>query len=81
MFKTAFRSIYFERIDGLDNVLCCSKFTNHSFQSVNNKGASKPVPMRRLVYAFVVHLQLSQVFSRYGLNRPLKQSFKDYEIN
>ena len=35
-----------------------------TFQIVNNKGADQTVMMRRLVCAFVVRKQQSQVFSR-----------------
>ena len=33
------------------------------------------------VSAFFVRMQLGLVFSQHGTNRPLKQSFNDYEIN
>ena len=71
---TAFCSIQFEQIDGFDNVLCCNKFINYSFQS-------QSVRMRRPVYAFVVHIPLSQIFSRHGLNRPFNNPLKIMILN
>ena len=59
----------------------CSKFIIYTFQRAINIyiGANQTVWMHRLVCAFVVRVQLSPVFSRHGSNRPLKQSFNDYE--
>ena len=40
----------------------CNKYRIYTFMGVNNKGTDQTKPMRRLVCAFVVYIQHSQVF-------------------
>ena len=45
---------------------CMGKVYYYTFQIANNKGSDQTAKMSRLVYAIVVHMQESQVFSSQG---------------
>ena len=56
-----------------EDFLCC-KWNHNTFHEANDKGADQTVQMYRLICAFVVHLQQSQVFSyQCPVNKPVHE--------